>query len=186
MLGLEELSRADRRVVNRARRLERFLTQPFFTTEQFTGQSGRVVPLEEALDGCERILDDEFADYPERALYMIGSVDEARRRRNDNASKILLPNRHPGRIRGDQSDRRGGERIVLPAAAITSTWWLRSCPGCFRSRPQTERKFAAIGEGVLVKRDGEVLVSALNGVRGADLGLLRLIVREELRGAGRP
>ena len=77
MLGLEELSRDDRRTVNRARRLERFLTQPFFTTEQFTGHSGRLVPLKDTLSGCERILNDEFADLPERSLYMIGTVDEA-------------------------------------------------------------------------------------------------------------
>jgi F-type H+/Na+-transporting ATPase subunit beta len=77
MLGLEELSQHDRQVVNRARRLERFLTQPFFTTEQFTGQDGRLVSLADSLDGCERILNDEFADFPERSLYMIGKVDEA-------------------------------------------------------------------------------------------------------------
>ncbi len=80
MLGLEELSREDRRTVNRARRLERFLTQPFFTTEQFTGHSGRLVHLEDALRSCERILDDEFHDIPERALYMIGNIDEVERR----------------------------------------------------------------------------------------------------------
>lgn len=79
MLGMEELSIEDQRVVNRARRLERFLTQPFFTTEQFTGQKGRMVTLEEALEGCERILNDEFYEYPERALYMIGTVDEAKK-----------------------------------------------------------------------------------------------------------
>lgn len=79
MLGLEELSQQDRRVVARARRLERFLTQPFFTTEQFTGLQGRFVALEDALDGCERILADEFEAYPERALYLIGDVDEAKR-----------------------------------------------------------------------------------------------------------
>jgi F0F1-type ATP synthase beta subunit len=78
ILGLEELSREDRRIVHRARRLERFLTQPFFTTEAFTGMEGRMVDRDETLDGCERILNDEFADYPERALYMIGSIDEAR------------------------------------------------------------------------------------------------------------
>jgi F-type H+-transporting ATPase subunit beta len=77
MLGLEQLSPADRGVVARARRLERFLTQPFFTTEQFTGQQGKLVSLAEALDGCERILKDEFRDYPESALYMIGSINEA-------------------------------------------------------------------------------------------------------------
>ena len=78
MLGLEQLSLEDRNVVARARRLERFLTQPFFTTEQFTGLKGKLVSLADALDGCERILRDEFMDYPERALYMIGAVDEAK------------------------------------------------------------------------------------------------------------
>jgi F-type H+-transporting ATPase subunit beta len=77
MLGLEQLSPADRKVVNRARRLERFLTQPFFTTEQFTGLTGKLVSLEDALKGCERILNDEFKDFEESSLYMIGAVDEA-------------------------------------------------------------------------------------------------------------
>jgi F-type H+-transporting ATPase subunit beta len=78
MLGIEELSREDRQTVFRARRLERFLTQPFFTTEQFTGMAGRAVPLEAALAGCERILADEFSDLPEKALYMIGTIDEVK------------------------------------------------------------------------------------------------------------
>jgi F-type H+-transporting ATPase subunit beta len=79
MLGLEQLSPADREVVARARRLERFLTQPFFATEQFTGIKGKLVSLKDALDGCERILQDEFKDYPESALYMIGTIDEAKK-----------------------------------------------------------------------------------------------------------
>ena len=79
MLGLEELSREDQHIVNRARRLERFLTQPFFSTEQFTGHIGRMVTLEDALAGFECILDDEFAEYAEQSLYMIGSIDEARK-----------------------------------------------------------------------------------------------------------
>jgi F-type H+-transporting ATPase subunit beta len=79
MLGIEELSREDRETVSKARRLERFLTQPFVTTGQFTGQAGRVVPLEKTISGCERILDGEFSDIPERALYMIGSVDDVER-----------------------------------------------------------------------------------------------------------
>ena len=78
MLGLEQLSPEDRNVVARARRLERFLTQPFFTTEQFTGLKGKLVSLKDALEGCERILRDEFKDYPESALYMIGTIDEAK------------------------------------------------------------------------------------------------------------
>ena len=79
MLGLEELSQEDQRTVHRARRLERFLTQPFAVTEQFTGHEGKMVTLEDTLDGCERILNDEFSDFPESALYMIGTVDEARK-----------------------------------------------------------------------------------------------------------
>jgi F-type H+-transporting ATPase subunit beta len=78
MLGLEELSQEDRRIVFRARRLERFFTQPFFTTEQFTDLPGKMVDLKDTINGCERILSDEFSDYPEKALYMIGKIDEAK------------------------------------------------------------------------------------------------------------
>ena len=77
MLGLEQLSPVDRKLVARARRLERFLTQPFFTTEQFTGLQGKLVSIEDTFNGCERILADEYNDYPESALYMIGAIDEA-------------------------------------------------------------------------------------------------------------
>jgi len=79
MLGIEELSPDDRRTVYRARRLERFLTQPFYVTEQFTGHPGRLVTLDETLDGCERILGDEFTNVPEQALYMIGAISEVRK-----------------------------------------------------------------------------------------------------------
>jgi len=76
MLGIEELSEKDRATVAKARRLERFLTQPFFTTGQFTGQTGRLVPLAVTLDGCERILAGEFADRSESDFYMLGGLDE--------------------------------------------------------------------------------------------------------------
>jgi F-type H+-transporting ATPase subunit beta len=76
MLGIEELSREDRDTVSKARRLERFLTQPFVVTEQFTGITGKLVPLDKTIDGCERILDGEFADVGEKNLYMIGAIDE--------------------------------------------------------------------------------------------------------------
>ena len=88
MLGLEQLSATDRAVVARARRLERFLTQPFYTTEQFSGIKGKLVSLKDALDGCERILRDEFKDVPEGALYMIGSVDEAWQKFKSDAAFI--------------------------------------------------------------------------------------------------
>jgi F-type H+-transporting ATPase subunit beta len=59
------------------------LTQPFFTTEQFSGMKGKLVSLKDSLDGCERILHDEFKDYPESALYMIGAIGEAKRPETD-------------------------------------------------------------------------------------------------------
>jgi F-type H+-transporting ATPase subunit beta len=84
MLGLEQLAPEDRAVVARARRLERFLTQPFFTTEKYTGLKGKFVPLKDSIDGCERILRDEFKDYPESALYMIGAIGEAKKNADAN------------------------------------------------------------------------------------------------------
>jgi F-type H+-transporting ATPase subunit beta len=79
MLGMEELSKEDQQVVHRARRLERFFTQPFGVTTQFTGKEGKIVSLQDLIDGSERIIKGEFDDLPERKLYMIGSVDEVKR-----------------------------------------------------------------------------------------------------------
>ena len=90
MLGLEQLSPEDRNAVARARRLERFLTQPFFTTEQFSGIKGKLVSLADSLDGCERILNDEYKDTPESALYMIGAISEAGKPNSKPAAKPLM------------------------------------------------------------------------------------------------
>jgi len=76
VLGQDELSPEDRAIVAKARRLERFLTQPFFSTEQFTGSEGRFVPLDATLDGAQRILLGEMADRSEEAFYMIGAIEE--------------------------------------------------------------------------------------------------------------
>jgi F-type H+-transporting ATPase subunit beta len=76
MLGLEELSEKDRRTVARARRLERFLSQPFFSTEEFTGKRGRFVSLAETLDGCDQILEGAHDERPERDFYMTGALDD--------------------------------------------------------------------------------------------------------------
>jgi len=77
ILGTEELSEEDRLIVRRARRLQRFLTQPFFSTEQFTGIPGKYVPLDETLRGFEEILEGQHDDLPEQAFYMVGTIDEA-------------------------------------------------------------------------------------------------------------
>jgi F-type H+-transporting ATPase subunit beta len=77
ILGLDELNDDDRLVVNRARRIQRFLTQPFFVSEPYTGLPGRYVPLDETLRGFEEILQGRFDQLPEQHLYMVGSIDEA-------------------------------------------------------------------------------------------------------------
>ena len=79
MLGIDELSQEDQKKVKRARRIDRFLTQPFFTTKEFTAYEGKLVKLEDALNGFERILNDEFSLVPEEALYMIGTIDEVKK-----------------------------------------------------------------------------------------------------------
>ncbi|WP_321333241.1 F0F1 ATP synthase subunit beta [Breoghania sp.] len=78
LLGMEELGQEDRLLVERARQLQRFLTQPFTVTEAFTGISGCSVPLEDTLEGCRAILSGETDDWDESSLYMIGTLEEAR------------------------------------------------------------------------------------------------------------
>ncbi|MDF1499210.1 MAG: F0F1 ATP synthase subunit beta [Anaerolineales bacterium] len=77
ILGMEELSETDYRTVTRARRIQRFLTQPFFVSEPFTGMEGRYVPLEETLRGFKEIIEGQHDELPEQAFYMIGTIDEA-------------------------------------------------------------------------------------------------------------
>ncbi|WP_118138653.1 F0F1 ATP synthase subunit beta [Oceanicella sp. SM1341] len=78
LLGMEELGAADRRIVGRARRLQRFLTQPFAVTEAFTGVPGRSVPVAETVAGCRAILEGECDGWNESSLYMTGTLEEAR------------------------------------------------------------------------------------------------------------
>ncbi|MFW6386354.1 MAG: F0F1 ATP synthase subunit beta [Bacillota bacterium] len=77
ILGMDELSEEDKIVVNRARRIERFLSQPFFVAEQFTGKPGTYVELEDTIRGFREILDGKHDDLPEEAFYMVGTIEEA-------------------------------------------------------------------------------------------------------------
>jgi F-type H+-transporting ATPase subunit beta len=77
ILGMDELSEEDKLVVARARRLQRFLSQPFHVAEQFTGFPGKYVKLEETIASFERVLSGEFDHLPEQAFYMVGGIDEA-------------------------------------------------------------------------------------------------------------
>jgi len=77
ILGMDELSDEDKTVVARARRIQRFLSQPFFVAEQFTGTEGRYVKMEDTIDGFERLINGEFDHLPERAFLYVGGIDEA-------------------------------------------------------------------------------------------------------------
>ncbi len=77
ILGMEELNEQDKLTVSRARKVQRFLSQPFFVAQQFTGQPGKYVPLSETIRGFKEILDGKHDDLPESAFYMVGSIDEA-------------------------------------------------------------------------------------------------------------
>ncbi|RLD96045.1 MAG: F0F1 ATP synthase subunit beta [Aquificota bacterium] len=77
ILGMEELSEEDKIIVNRARRIQRFLSQPFFVAEQFTGRPGRYVPLEDTVKSFKALVEGEYDDLPEAAFYMVGTIEEA-------------------------------------------------------------------------------------------------------------
>ena len=186
MLGLEQLAPEDRSVVVRARRLERFLTQPFFTTEQFTGLKGKLVSLKDALDGCERILRDEFKDYPERALYMIGTIGEAKKpvaatppprpHRGDAGAKDGQtsdpPQTKPEPEAGHAATTLMHLKVLLPFQVFAdktdvSRIVAETREGSFGLLPHRLDCVAAIAPGILTYEtaaDGEVYVAVDRGV----------------------
>ncbi|HBE79103.1 MAG TPA: F0F1 ATP synthase subunit beta, partial [Firmicutes bacterium] len=85
ILGMDELSDADKITVSRARRLERFLSQPFFVAETFTQIPGKYVPIAETVRGFKEILDGKHDDLPEAAFYMVGTIDDA----VENGKKLM-------------------------------------------------------------------------------------------------
>jgi F-type H+-transporting ATPase subunit beta len=88
ILGMDELSDEDKLVVSRARRVQRFLSQPFHVAEQFTGIPGTIVPIEDTIKGFKMIMDGEVDDYPEAAFNLVGTIEEA----IEKGKKILAEN----------------------------------------------------------------------------------------------
>jgi F-type H+-transporting ATPase subunit beta len=76
ILGIDELSEEDKVLVNRARRIQRFLSQPFFVAEQFTGQPGKFVPLEETIEAFEKLTQGDYDHIPEQAFFLCGGLDD--------------------------------------------------------------------------------------------------------------
>jgi len=77
ILGIDELSEDDKLTVARARRIQRFLSQPFFVAEQFTGFKGKYVPIADTIRGFKEIADGQHDELPEQAFYMVGTIEEA-------------------------------------------------------------------------------------------------------------
>jgi F-type H+-transporting ATPase subunit beta len=77
ILGIDELSQEDKLIVSRARKIQRFFSQPFFVAEQFTGVKGRYVKLEDTIKGFSMIIEGRLDDLPEQAFYMVGTIEEA-------------------------------------------------------------------------------------------------------------
>lgn len=77
ILGMDELSEEDKLTVSRARKIQRFLSQPFFVAEVFTGSPGKYVPLKETIQSFKGIVEGEYDHLPEQAFYMVGTIDEA-------------------------------------------------------------------------------------------------------------
>jgi F-type H+-transporting ATPase subunit beta len=78
ILGMDELSEDDKLIVARARKIQKFLSQPFFVAAQFTGLAGKYVPLKETISGFQEILDGHLDHLPEQAFYLVGNIEEAK------------------------------------------------------------------------------------------------------------
>ncbi len=83
ILGMDELSEEDKLIVSRARKVQRFLSQPFFVAEVFTGAPGKYVPLSETIKGFKAIIEGKYDDIPEQAFYMVGSIDEVLEKKSE-------------------------------------------------------------------------------------------------------
>jgi F-type H+-transporting ATPase subunit beta len=104
ILGMEELSEDDKLTVSRARRIQRFLSQPFFVAEQFTGTPGKYVTLSETIRGFTEILEGKHDDLPEQAFYMVGTIDEAR----EKAERISKEAEEPSSQKKEEEE---GEKL---------------------------------------------------------------------------
>ena len=109
ILGMDELSDEDKVTVPRARRIQRFLSQPFFVAEQFTGVPGKYVPLAETVRGFDEIVDGKHDDLPEQAFFMVGGIEEA-------VAQAKTLGGHGGRRAGrGRRSRRPARRRSRPA-----------------------------------------------------------------------
>jgi F-type H+-transporting ATPase subunit beta len=128
ILGMDELSEDDKIVVNRARRIERFLSQPFFVAEAFTGSPGKYVKIEDTVKGFKRLVSGELDALPEQAFYMVGTIEEAIAKAETMKEVAAKSPRGPWRTRSTSSCSRPsvrcsrGRRSICTLAVRSATW----------------------------------------------------------------
>jgi F-type H+-transporting ATPase subunit beta len=88
ILGIDELSEDDKRIVKRAKKIQKFLTQPLFTAQIFTGMSGRYIPREKTVEDVAKIINGDFDHLPEQAFYMIGTLEEAQEKAQQLTAEV--------------------------------------------------------------------------------------------------
>jgi F-type H+/Na+-transporting ATPase subunit beta len=111
ILGMDELSDEDKLVVQRARKIQRFLSQPNFVAEQFTGTPGKYVKLEDTIDGFRQILDGKHDDLPEQAFYMVGTIDEAVQKGREMSGEEQQPEAQPEEAEEEPSEAEPAEPV---------------------------------------------------------------------------
>jgi F-type H+/Na+-transporting ATPase subunit beta len=109
ILGMEELSEEDKVIVNRARRIQRFLSQPFFVAEQFTGMEGKFVEMEDNIRSFKEIVEGKHDDLPEQAFYMVGDIDEAVEKARGMSGEEEEEEEEEGSENGDNDSENGEE-----------------------------------------------------------------------------
>jgi len=105
ILGIEELTDEDKLTVQRARKIQRFLSQPNFVAEQFTGQPGEYVPLEDTIKGFQEILEGKHDELPEQAFYMVGTIDQAVEKARGSVRVEDEPEEPPAKDEPEAADR---------------------------------------------------------------------------------
>jgi F-type H+-transporting ATPase subunit beta len=109
ILGIDELSEEDKQLVNRARRIERFLSQNMMAAEQFTGQPGSTVPLKETIEAFDRLAKGEFDHLPEQAFFLIGGLEDLERKAESLGVKIDESKDDGSTSKNDQGDKDSGD-----------------------------------------------------------------------------
>ena len=151
ILGIDELSEDDKLTVSRARKIQRFLSQPFFVAEQFTGFKGKYVPIADTVRGFKEIVEGKHDDLPEQAFYMVGTIEEA-------VEKAAAMKAALGRQHGASDEAHARNRHARTASLVTEQVDEVSCPaaeGYFGVLPGHTPLLATLQVGELWYRIGQ-------------------------------